>query len=56
MSESKNKHAVELGRLGGKSRSRAKIAAARANGSKGGRPKLQRKKRQDRTKIRETDC
>lgn len=38
-SASKNKAAQSLGRLGGKAKSPAKIAAARANGRKGGRPK-----------------
>jgi len=32
--------AATLGKLGGKSRSEAKIAAARENGKKGGRPKV----------------
>ena len=35
----KNQAAVELGRLGGKVKSAAKAAAARANGKLGGRPK-----------------
>lgn len=35
----KNKAAQQLGRLGGKSTSDNKAAAARANGAKGGRPK-----------------
>lgn len=35
----KNKHAVALGRMGGKSKTDKKAAAARANGKKGGRPK-----------------
>lgn len=35
----KNPHAVELGRLGGKRKSKAKVEAARINGQKGGRPK-----------------
>lgn len=35
----KNPHAVELGRLGGKSKSKAKAKAARENGKKGGKPK-----------------
>jgi len=35
----KNPAAVSLGKLGGKSTSEAKQAAARANGKKGGRPK-----------------
>jgi len=43
MKSKKNKHAVALGRkggkIGGRSRSPAKIAMARANGKKGGRPK-----------------
>jgi hypothetical protein len=34
----KNPAAVALGRKGGKARSEAKAAAARANGAKGGRP------------------
>lgn len=38
----KNKHAVELGKLGGKSRSPAKIKAVRENGKLGGRPKLRK--------------
>ena len=41
--ESKNPHAVALGKLGGikggKSTSDAKRAASKANGKKGGRPK-----------------
>lgn len=35
----KNRHAVALGRRGGKATSDAKAAASRANGKKGGRPK-----------------
>lgn len=39
----KNHHAVTLGKkgghIGGRSRSAAKIGAAKANGKKGGRPK-----------------
>jgi hypothetical protein len=35
----KNPAAVALGRLGGKSRSAKKVAAARRNGRKGGRPR-----------------
>jgi hypothetical protein len=38
----KNKHAVSLGRKGGKARSEAKASAARLNGQKGGRPKKPR--------------
>ena len=34
-----NKHAQQLGRLGGKKTSEAKAAAAKANGAKGGRPR-----------------
>jgi hypothetical protein len=34
-----NKAAQELGRLGGRVKSRAKAAAARLNGRKGGRPR-----------------
>jgi hypothetical protein len=41
-----NPHAQALGRLGGlvggKSRSRKKVAAARRNGAKGGRPRIKR--------------
>jgi general stress protein YciG len=33
----------KIGRKGGKSKSRAKLAAARENGKLGGRPKLNRK-------------
>ena len=43
MKPKKNKHAVALGKkggqIGGRSRSAAKIATARKNGKKGGRPK-----------------
>ena len=35
----KNPHAVALGRLGGKAKSRKKKRAVRANGKLGGRPK-----------------
>lgn len=35
----KNKHAVALGKLGGKAKTPKKADAARANGKKGGRPK-----------------
>jgi hypothetical protein len=38
----KNPHAVELGRKGGHSKSAAKVAAARANGLKGGRPRKEK--------------
>ena len=34
--------AAALGKLGGMSKSKAKIAAAKANGAKGGRPKLKK--------------
>ena len=37
--ETKNPHAVALGKLGGKSTSKAKTKASRLNGAKGGRPK-----------------
>ena len=40
--ERKNPHAVALGKLGGKSRNAAKIAAAKTNGRLGGRPKKNR--------------
>lgn len=36
----KNKAAQQLGSLGGSVKSEAKTAAARANGAKGGRPKI----------------
>lgn len=39
----KNPHAVELGRLGGQRKSKAKVEAARANGRKGGRPRTSKK-------------
>ena len=39
----KNLSAVALGRLGGKSRSEAKVNAARENGKKGGRPRTRPK-------------
>ncbi len=35
----KNKHAVALGKKGGKVKSAAKALSSRANGAKGGRPK-----------------
>ena len=38
----KNPAAVALGKLSGKVRSPAKVAASRANGRKGGRPKKER--------------
>ena len=38
MQAEKNKHAVELGKMGGKANTPAKIKAARINGKKGGRP------------------
>jgi hypothetical protein len=37
--QSKNVHAVALGRLGGAASTPAKAAAARRNGRKGGRPR-----------------
>jgi hypothetical protein len=40
---SKNRNAVALGRLGGRSKSKAKTDAARENGKKGGRPRLCKK-------------
>lgn len=39
MSDKKHPAAVELGRLGGKSKSEKKAASARENGKKGGRKK-----------------
>lgn len=39
----KNPHAVELGRLGGKRSTQAKVKAARVNGRKGGRPRTSKK-------------
>ena len=48
MKPKKNKHAVTLGKkggkIGGRSRSLAKSAAAKANGAKGGRPKKEASK------------
>ena len=35
----KNKHAQQLGKLGGQVKSEAKAKAVRENGKKGGRPK-----------------
>jgi hypothetical protein len=40
----KNPHAVALGRRGGKAKSEAKAAAARANAKKGGWPKGKKRK------------
>ncbi len=40
----KNPSAVALGRRGGEATSAAKVAAARANGKKGGRPRLKKAK------------
>lgn len=40
----KNPSAVALGKLGGKAKSPAKTATARANGRKGGRPKNKKAK------------
>jgi hypothetical protein len=42
MDDRKNPHAVALGRLGGLVSSPAKAKAARENGRKGGRPKVER--------------
>lgn len=39
MPHRKNPHAVRLGRVGGRRTSPAKVAAARRNGKKGGRPR-----------------
>ena len=39
MSKKKNPHAVALGRMGGRVKSDKRIAQARINGLKGGRPK-----------------
>jgi hypothetical protein len=39
----KNRHAVALGRRGGKVSSAAKAIAARANGQKGGRPRKEQR-------------
>jgi len=38
----KNKHAVELGRLGGQSTTQAKAEASKKNGAMGGRPRKSR--------------
>lgn len=43
----KNPHAVELGRLGGKRKSKAKVEAARINGQKGGRPRKTAQEQED---------
>lgn len=40
MAKRKNPAAVALGRKGGKQSSEAKAAAAKANGAKGGRPRI----------------
>jgi hypothetical protein len=45
--ESKNPHAVALGRLGGQQTSEAKTRAARENGRKGGRPKGKKHQQKD---------
>ena len=48
-----NKHAQELGRLGGKATSEAKTAASQENGKLGGRPKkLKRRKPNPRGAVR----
>jgi hypothetical protein len=44
MVDKKNPHAVALGRVGGKSRSKAKVAAARRNAKLGGWPKGKKRK------------
>lgn len=49
----KNPHAVELGRLGGKSRSPAKLAAIAINAKKGGWPKGRPRKQTEATKEKE---
>lgn len=38
----KNKHAQQLGKLGGQVKSEAKAKAVRENGKKGGRPKKEK--------------
>lgn len=40
----KNKHAQQLGKLGGQVKSEAKAKAVRENGKKGGRPKKEPEK------------
>lgn len=39
MNESKNKHAVALGKIGGSKATEKQKSASRENGKKGGRPK-----------------
>lgn len=39
----KNPHAIELGKLGGKKKSKRKTLASRLNGKKGGRPLVNKK-------------
>lgn len=55
MHESKNPHAVALGKLGGQSKSEAKRQASRENGKKGGRPKKLEGRKHDRSKVRKAD-
>ena len=43
MDGKKNRHAVVLGRRGGRVKSEAKAAAVRENGKKGGRPRKETK-------------
>lgn len=55
MNETKNPHAVALGKLGGRSKSEAKVSASRANGKKGGRPKKLEGRVHDRKPIRSAE-
>jgi hypothetical protein len=52
MNETKNPHAVALGKLGGSSKSEAKRRASRENGKKGGRPKKLAGRVDDRPEVR----
>ena len=47
---------ADIGRKGGKIKSRAKAAAAKANGRLGGRPKIKRVTRRANTKLTDGGC